>query len=253
MFYPSISNYYTQSHQSHVIETYQKDVEKIDLDSYQKERENAIHYNQQVSNYSNLSGVLANEKDFSGKKYEDLLDVGGIGVMGVLKIPSVNIELPIYHGTGQDELQVGVGHYRGSSLPIGGESTHTVLTGHRGLPSSRLLTDIDQLVAGDIFYVKTLKDTIAYEVDQIKTVLPEELDDINVVKGEDYCTLVTCTPYGINTHRLLVRGKRIAYVDLKDEISNEVNIFPMTLLVIIIGVLYMIVYFVKNKKRRHKK
>lgn len=240
LLYPTISDWINDYHQSHVISTYQADIDNLDDEAYKTARQNAELYNKYISHYPNINSALSAEKDFPASKYNDLLDIGDIGVMGILKIPTVDIELPIYHGTGQDELQVGVGHLQGSSLPIGGKSTHSVLTGHRGLPSSRLLTDIDQLEEGDIFYIQVLRETIAYEVDQIKTVLPEELDDMHIVEGEDYCTLVTCTPYGINTHRLLVRGKRIAYVDLKGEIYNEVSIFPMIIVMLIVIVLYFI-------------
>lgn len=245
LLYPTISHYIHQYRQSQVIEVYRDRVEQIH--TYNEYKQQALDYNQFVSSYSSISSVLAAKKEYSGRKYEELLDIGDVGVMGVLKIPAVDVELPIYHGTDQEELQIGVGHYRGSSLPIGGENTHSVLTGHRGLPSSRLLTDIDQLGKGDVFYIQVLNETIAYEVDQIKTVLPEELNDINVVQGEDYCTLVTCTPYGINTHRLLVRGKRIAYVDLKNELNQEVFIFPIALIAVGILLMYMFVILVKNK------
>lgn len=250
LLYPIVSDLINSYKQSQVVNLYQEEVNNMSDETYQEALYEAQTYNSYISQYTEISSALAAEKNFPGKTYDELLDIGGIGVMGILKIPVVNIELPIYHGTNQEELQVGVGHYEGSSLPIGGESTHCVLTGHRGLPSSRLLTDIDQLEEGDIFYIQVLKQTIAYEVDQIKTVEPEEVNDINIVQGMDYCTLVTCTPYGINTHRLLVRGKRIAYVDLKGDYDEEILVFPLVFAIFIVVMMYMVVCILKDKLRK---
>lgn len=250
MLYPIVSDLINDYNQSQVIETYNQNVDDMSKKTYDQEFADARMYNSNIARYANINSAHFAQKSFPGKKYEDLLDVGGIGVMGVLEVPSVDISLPIYHGTDQSELQVGIGHYVGSSLPIGGKSTHCVLTGHRGLPSSRLLTDIDQLEKGDIFYVRVLKETLAYEVDSIKTVLPKEMDDINIVQGKDYCTLVTCTPYGINTHRLLVRGKRIAYIDLQGDLSKELAMLPLFLAILLAIIFYIIVVFLKNIIRK---
>ena len=140
-----------------------------------------------------------------------MLNIGGNGIIGAIKIPVVKINLPIYHGTDESVLQVASGHYLGSSLPIGGESTHAILTGHRGLPSAKLFTDLDRLEEGDTFYIKVLGEILEYQIDQIEIVLPEEVDGLSITQGEDYVTLVTCTPYGINSHRMLIRGTRIPY------------------------------------------
>ena len=145
-------------------------------------------------------------------EYEAQLNVAGNGVMGYIEIPSIGCTLPIYHGTDEAVLQIAVGHMEGTSLPVGGEGSHCVLSGHRGLPSAKLFTDLDQVGEGDTFLLHVLDETLAYEVDQVKVVLPEEAGDLEAVRGEDYCTLVTCTPYGINTHRLLVRGSRTEYL-----------------------------------------
>ena len=142
-------------------------------------------------------------------KYESLLNVSGYGIIGYIEIPSINCSLPIYHGTDEAILQIAVGHIEGTSLPVGGSGTHCVLSGHRGLPSARLFTDLDKMVIGDTFLMRVLDETLTYEVDQIRIVLPYEMDDLEIEEGKDYCTLVTCTPYGINSHRLLVRGHRI--------------------------------------------
>ena len=147
--------------------------------------------------------------DEEQEEYRSMLNISGNGIMGYIQIPSINVSLPIYHGTDESILQVAVGHIEASSLPVGGESTHCVMSGHRGLPSARLFTDLDQLVEGDIFMLQVLNETLTYQVDQIRIVLPEEIEELDMIRGKDYCTLVTCTPYGINTHRMLVRGIRI--------------------------------------------
>lgn len=246
MLYPTVSNLINRHNQSQVVNTYIEEVNNMDDETYVFERDKAMRYNELISHHSHIGESV----DDASLKYDELLDLGGMGIMGILKIPVIDVELPIYHGTDAAELQVGVGHYEGSSLPVGGKSTHSVLTGHTGLPSSRLLTDIDQLEKGDIFYVTVLKETLAYEVDQIKIVLPEELSDIDIVEGEDYCTLVTCTPYGINTHRLLVRGKRIAYVEMSNEVSQELQIIPFVIVLMIAVGIYMLLFLLKNKLRK---
>lgn len=246
--YPFISDFINSYKQDQVITSYMENVSQIDEEEYELEMNEARKYNEFISQYFHIKDVLIAEKNYDGKKYEELLC---FDAMGVLEIPSLQIHLPIYHGTNEDVLQTGVGHYRGSSLPIGGESTHSVLTGHTGLPSSRLLTDIDQLVEGDIFYIQVLNEKLAYEVDQVKVVLPEELDDINIVEGEDYCTLVTCTPYGINSHRLLVRGKRIPYVNTTQILIDELQQLSLFICIVILIIIYFIGrWFIKKIKRK---
>lgn len=247
--YPFVSEMITKYQQKDVVQQYSEEVENISDEKYAEILEKAQAYNTYISQYASLSQSSVYEKSYTGEAYEAQLDAGGIGVMGVLRIPRIDVELPIYHGTGQDELQVGIGHYRGSSLPIGGVGTHCVLSGHSGLPSSRLLTDVDQLEIGDVFYIDILNETLAYQVDQIEVVLPVDVDKITFDANEDYCTLVTCTPYGVNTHRLLVRGKRIPYVKVDSTVMNEVSVLPIY---IPIGIVICCVLVIGNRKKRRK-
>ena len=205
--YPSISNYVNSKHQSHAIASYDEALAKLSTTDYTKFWTAAKEYNRKLADGSTDFNLTDSEM----KEYDSLLDPTGTGVMGHLEIESIGVDLPIYHGVTDSVLQVGIGHLPGSSLPTGGESTHCVLSGHRGLPSSKLLSDLDQMVVGDTFLVHIMDQTFAYQVDQINIVLPDETEGLAITKGMDYCTLVTCTPYGVNTHRLLVRGKRVDY------------------------------------------
>ncbi len=211
LLYPSISDYVNELHSSRVISDYERSIAELEAEDYSKEWQDAREYNEYLSQYPNLSAATIVESDREESPYEALLNVAGNGVMGMIRIPAIEVNLPIYHGTSDFVLQTAVGHYGGSSLPIGGESTHAILTGHRGLPSARLFTDLDRLEVDDVFYIKVLDEILEYQIDQIETVLPSELDSLSITPGEDYVTLVTCTPYGINSHRLLVRGTRIEY------------------------------------------
>ena len=190
--------------------------------------------------------------------YWKVLNVAEDGVMGYLSIPKINVRLAIYHGTAEDVLQTGIGHMNGTSLPIGGESTHSVLAAHRGLPAARLFTDIDQMQQGDMFYIHVLDETLAYQVDQILTVLPSDTDSLQIEKGKDYVTLVTCTPYAVNTHRLLVRGTRIPYEEAQ-KIDEEVGLqctIPFNLILLIGGIIAFIIIWVSikyHKRRKEKK
>ena len=205
LLYPSVSDYWNSFHQSRAIASYAEEVAQIDDDTYDRFWVEAQTYNETLPGKPNRYILTEEERT----EYESLLDISGTGIMGYIEIPAINCSLPIYHGTDEGVLQIAIGHIEGSSLPVGGESTHCVLSGHRGLPSARLFTDLDQLVVGDSFIIRVLDETLTYEVDQIRIVLPEELSDLEIEEGKDYCTLVTCTPYGVNTHRLLVRGHRI--------------------------------------------
>ena len=205
--YPSVSNYVNSKHQSRAIASYDEALAKLSTTDYTKFWTAAKEYNRQLADRSTDFNLTDSEM----KEYDSLLDPTGTGVMGHLEIESIGVDLPIYHGVTDSVLQVGIGHLPGSSLPTGGESTHCVLSGHRGLPSSKLLSDLDQMVVGDTFLVHIMDQTFAYQVDQINIVLPDETEGLAITKGMDYCTLVTCTPYGVNTHRLLVRGKRVDY------------------------------------------
>ena len=206
LVYPSLSDYWNSFHQTRAIASYSDAVSTMDNADYDRIWSEAEAYNAALAEKANP--YFFTEED--QKLYEDRLNISGTGVMGYIDIPEIKCTLPIYHGTSHAVLQIAVGHVEGTSLPVGGGGTHCVLSGHRGLPSARLFTDLDQLVAGDLFLLQILDETLTYEVDQIHIVLPTEVSDLTIEKGKDYCTLVTCTPYGVNSHRLLVRGHRVA-------------------------------------------
>ncbi|WP_242622747.1 class C sortase [Lachnoclostridium sp. Marseille-P6806] len=205
VLYPSLSNYINVLHQTREIAAYAQEVEGLDAAVCGELRQKAEIYNASLSSRDNPY-QLTEEQEVA---YPGLLDISRSGAMGYIEIPSLEVMLPIYHGTSDAVLQRAVGHLAWTSLPVGGESTHSVLSGHRGLPSSRLFTDLDKLSAGDIFLLRVLDETLTYEVDQILIVEPQDVSALQIAEGKDYCTLITCTPYGINTHRLLIRGHRI--------------------------------------------
>ena len=217
LLYPSVSDYWNSLHQTRAIATYAENVAKLDNNQYDRLWEDARAYNQALGLRSNPYYLSEEQK----AEYERLLDVSGLGVMGYIEIPEIDVSLPIYHGTEESVLQIAVGHLEWTSLPVGGESTHCVLSGHRGLPSAKLFTNLDKLREGDTFLLRVLDEVLTYEVDQILIVEPQETQALQIVEGEDYCTLVTCTPYGVNTHRLLVRGHRIE--NLADSASVRVT------------------------------
>lgn len=208
--YPLISNYVNQKYASEIQTAYQEIIQQTDDSTLQEAKQRAVTYNLAITPgtadaYSEEALVSAAED------YDSQLDIAGSGIMGYVEISKIQVNLPIYHGTEAEVLDRGVGHLLGSSLPIGGENTHTILSGHSGMASQKMFTDLEQLVPGDVFYLNVLGETLAYQVTEINTVLPYETDLLGIVPGEDLCTLVTCTPYGINTHRLLLRGSRIPY------------------------------------------
>ena len=205
LLYPTVSDYRNSFHQSRAIASYAEQVSQIDNRFYAQLWNDAESYNRTLLSKENRY-VLS---DAEMTEYESLLNVSGNGILGYIEIPSISCSLPIYHGTDEAVLQIAVGHIAGTSLPVGGQGTHCALSGHRGLPSAKLFTDLDKMVAGDIFVLRVLDETLTYEVDRILIVEPYEMDALEIEAGKDYCTLVTCTPYGINTHRLLVRGHRI--------------------------------------------
>lgn len=205
LLYPTVSDYWNSLHQSRAIVNYMETVADLDNGSYEALWAAAREYNANLAE----TGVRWTLTDAELAEYERQLNVTGSGVMGYIEIPSIDCSLPIYHGTSESVLQTAVGHLEGTSLPVGGESTHCVVSGHRGLPSAKLFTDLDKLVVGDTFLLRVLDETLTYEVDRILIVEPEDLSALTIEEGKDYCTLVTCTPYGVNTHRLLVRGHRI--------------------------------------------
>lgn len=205
LLYPSLSDYWNSFHQSRAIATYAEAVADLDDVDYEKMWQEAEEYNEQLKNKTNRWTMTEEEEE----EYNRILDVGETGIMGYIEIPEIKVSLPIYHGTDEGVLQIAVGHIPGSSLPIGGMGTHSVVSGHRGLPSAKLFTNLDELKEGDIFMIRVLDETLTYEVDQIRIVEPDDLTSLEIDPEQDLCTLVTCTPYGVNTHRLLVRGHRI--------------------------------------------
>ncbi|MBR2047021.1 MAG: class C sortase [Oscillospiraceae bacterium] len=206
LLYPSFSDWWNSLHQSRAISSYTEQVSHLSKEDYTAFWEEARAYNETLNSRDN-SFIL---DDSLEDQYEKLLDVAGNGVMAYIEIPKINVHLPVYHGTEEVILQVAIGHLDWTSLPVGGEGTHCVLSGHRGLPSARLFTDLDKMVIGDTFILKVLDEILTYEVDQILVVEPQDTAALQIEQGQDLCTLVTCTPYGINSHRLLIRGHRIA-------------------------------------------
>lgn len=259
LLYPSVANIWNSYNQSQVIDSYTDSISKMSNDEYDKMLKEAHTFNKELREI-NYPWNLDEEMKL---KYENTLNVDKVGMMGYIEIPILNIKIPIYHGTSDTTLQVAIGHVEGSSLPVGGESTHSVLSGHRGLPSAKLFTDLDQMQLQDQFMIHILDETYTYEVDQIRIVLPQEVDDIAIVDGEDYCTLVTCTPYGINTHRLLVRGHRIEndasiYANRvsTDAIQIDGYIVALFLLipsVIIVILSMLLITSLKRKGGKHEK
>ena len=203
--YPTFADWWNSLHQARAIQSYAAAVANLDREEYDRIIAEAEKYNQELSR----TGSVWNMQEAQIREYNYQLAIDDSGIMGYIDIPKINIKLPLYHGTDERILNIAIGHIAGTSLPVGGEGTHCVLSGHRGLPSARLFTDIDQLGEGDTFVLRTLDETLTYQVDQIRIVLPYELDDLQILPGRDLCTLVTCTPYGVNTHRLLVRGHRV--------------------------------------------
>ena len=243
LLYPTASDYWNSFHQSRAIAGYAEEVANLDTDRYDRLWADAIAYNAALAR-GEVAYTLTDEQR---AEYESLLDVSGTGIMGYVEIPGIACSLPIYHGTDDAALQIAAGHLEWTSLPTGGANTHCVISGHRGLPSAKLFTDLDRLEEGDVFMLCVLDEVLTYQVDQILIVEPQDTTALQIVPGEDYCTLVTCTPYGINTHRLLVRGHRIenmkeakATVVVADAIQIEPLIvapivaIPMLLMLVII-------------------
>lgn len=251
LLYPTVSDYLNSLHQASVISSYTKVVAELDEDYYNQVLAVAQEYNSKISKHTPHWNLTEKEMD----DYSHLIDFNVAGVFGYIEIPKLNTTLAIYHGTDEGVLQLGVGHLPGSSLPIGGESTHSVLSGHRGLPSAKLFTNLDKLEIGDIFVLSVLNSVMTYEVDQIKIVEPDNLNDLKIVEGEDLCTLVTCTPYGINTHRLLVRGHRVENNELSKNIyvtSEAIQIEPVMVAPIfavpLLVVIILFVFVTRKKK-----
>ena len=258
MLYPSVSDAVNRKHQSRAVAGYAEEVEQLSDADYQTYFDAADAYNRQLNTTPN-----AFYKPDLVSGYAQTLDISGTGIMGYITIPKISVELPIYHGTDEGVLQVAAGHLEGSSLPVGGAGTHAVISAHRGLPSAKLFTNLDELEVGDRFTITVLNRVLTYEVDQISIVLPTEVDQLLPAEGMDYVTLMTCTPYGINTHRLLVRGKRVETTESQKHIRVAADAFriepiivapilaiPM-LLAALVGVL-VAPHLRKRSKRRRK-
>lgn len=254
LLYPSVSNWWNSFHQTRAITSYTEALSNMDPADYTDMFLMAEDYNDRL--YSQRHPLLS-YKDVEG--YEEALDVTGAGLIGYIDIPSIKVELPIYHGTSEGVLSRAVGHLQGSSLPVGGTNTHSILSAHRGLPSAKLFTDMDRVVVGDVFQITVLDRLLTYQVDQILIVDPDEIEALEIVEGGDYCTLVTCTPYGINTHRLLVRGVRVDNPEVEkvvhvapDAVQIEpLVIAPLLAIPILLVLLVMLLVQPKKKKSKH--
>ena len=258
ILYPSVADWWNSFHQSRAVASYAKKVANLDTSEYERILAEAEAYNNNLA----ATGIKWTMSEEEIAAYEKELDITGTGIMGYITIPKIHVELPIYHGIDDAVLQIAIGHLTETSLPVGGPSTHCVVSGHRGLPSAKLFTDIDKLVEGDTWTVNVLNKTLTYEVDQIRVVEPTDLSNLQIEQGKDYFTLITCTPYGINTHRLLIRGHRV------DNAQGEANVIadalqiepvyiapfvaiPFIMLLIII-MLVSTGYMKKRKKIRKK-
>jgi len=239
LLYPTVSNWWNTFHQTQVIADYTQSVSQLDTEKYASLWADANAYNQALLERGNPYQLPEDLLD----QYNTLLDISGTGIMGYVEIPRINNSLPIYHGTDEAVLQVAAGHLEWTSLPVGGESTHSVISGHRGLPSAELLTHIDKLEVGDKFYIHVLDQVLEYRVDNIAVVEPDDVSLLAVTAGQDYMTLVTCTPYGINSHRLLVRGVRTGTADADENaplpVHNEIE--PIHLMYVIPAALVLLV------------
>ena len=222
--YPMISTWYNERHQAEVHIHYQEKVEQVDNTKLIEAKELAVAYNQTILPGAQDEDSFSNEALLNAiEDYAGLLNLAGDGIMGYVEIPKIGVSLPIYHGTNNSTLERGVGHLLGSSLPVGGESTHSVLTAHSGMASQKMFSDLDRMKIGDVFYLDVLGERLAYQVDQIKTVLPYDTTYLQTEIGSDLCTLVTCTPFGVNTHRLLVRGTRIPYEEAEVIVEEKLE------------------------------
>ncbi len=258
MLYPTVSDYINQKNQSRAVASYSEEVENLSDVDYQAYFDAANDYNRRLAE---TPDAFYRPEEVSG--YTDTLDVSGTGIMGYITIPKIGVELPVYHGTSDGVLQVAAGHLEGSSLPVGGAGTHAVISAHRGLPSAKLFTNLDELEVGDTFTITVLDRVLTYEVDQISIVLPTETDLLQPVEGKDYVTLMTCTPYGINTHRLLVRGKRIENAENQKHIrvtADALRIEPIIvapalavpMLLVMLVVMLAVPHLRKRKNQREE-
>ena len=269
LIYPTVSNQWNTYRQNQLISSYEELIGKMAEEDFTKEWEKANAFNDTII-HNNIFGDVFGENgdDIKNTEYWQILNVGNDGVMGYVSIPKINVKLSIYHGTADDVLQTGLGHLNGTKLPIGGESTHSVLAAHRGLPSARLFTDIDQLERGDMFYIHVLDETLAYQVDQILDMVDKDDNEtlqkaLQIEEGQDHVTLFTCTPYGVNSHRLLVRGTRVPYngeeeiestaaESMLKSIQNYYMIYLILGLSVTLLVILLMRFLIKPGKKKHK-
>ena len=253
--YPTVADWWNSFHQSRAVASYMEAVTNLDTSKYDEILASADRYNEKLAK----TGIIWTPDEKQTAEYMKELDVNNTGIMGYIDIPKIDVKLPIYHGTDDAVLQIAIGHITGTSLPVGGASSHCLVSGHRGLPSARLFTDIDKLQTGDTFTMNVLNRTVTYQVDQIRVVEPTDLSDLQIEKGKDYCTLITCTPYGINTHRLLVRGHRVSNAQgdalvVADAMQIE-TVFVAPFIGVPVLVLLVIMMFVMTglERRKHRK
>jgi len=242
LLYPSAADYWNNFHQSRMVASYMERVANLDAAEYAKAIGAAEDYNYRLSQ----TGIQWDMSEEQRKEYLSLLDLAGTGVMGYIDVPKINIKLPLYHGTDQEILQISIGHLEQTSLPVGGPGSHCSLSGHRGLPSAKLFSDLGKVTEGDTFTLSILNETYTYEVDQIRVVLPESLDDLEIEKGQDLCTLITCTPYGVNSHRMLVRGHRVKNLNGNAKVVADAMqldprfVSPFLMLPMVLGLLVLL-------------
>ena len=256
LLYPSVSDYWNSFHSSRAIATYAEEVAKLDQKSYDHLWEEARLHNQELA--ERKAKHFLSEEEYAA--YEKILDITGTGIMAEIEIPSIRVDLPVYHGVDENVLQVAAGHLEWTSLPVGGENSHCAISAHRGLPSAKLFTNLDKLQEGDIFLLRTLDELLTYEVDKISIVEPEDVSGLEIEPGKDLCTLVTCTPYGINSHRLLVRGHRIETVETlswarvtSDALQIEPIIVAPMLALPILAVLLIFVMASDSRKKKKRR
>lgn len=252
LLYPSFSDWWNSMHQSRAIAAYVETVDAMSQEDIDKILAAAREYNERMWTKPNR-WVLTDEEQ---AEYESMLDVSGNGIMGYINIPVIGVNLPIYHGTDEAVLQIAAGHLSGTSLPVGGPGTHAAVSGHRGLPSARLFTDLDQLKVGDVFTITVLNEVYTYQIEQIVTVLPEDISQMNLYQGEDLCTLQTCTPYGVNSHRLLLRGRRTDNLDGTLMAASEAVRVPNYVVIPAVGIpilfLLLVVALIYFRRRKPK-
>ena len=256
LVYPTFADYWNSLHQSRAIASYTQAVSTIDNTRYDEIWAAAHQYNRSISLRENRFFLTDEDK----ARYEAQLDASGLGIMGYIEIPEIDVSLPVYHGTSEAVLQIAIGHIEGSSLPVGGLGTHSAVSGHRGLPSAKLFTNLDQLAIGDLFFLHILDETLTYQVDQILIVEPYDLSPLEIIEGQDLCTLVTCTPYGINSHRLLVRGHRVETPEEEKVIrvvADAIQVEPLLVAPVVAAPLLLVLLIVllvttgsQNKSRR---